>query len=285
MGLLNTTTNLTYARNDLIKQGRHHVLDRAADMIYYFVKNPDVAITSTNINGFRSNPTFVPDSTRTNYAFSVGNRVTELDLTMAASASQNFDPIQMNLNIIGSNPTSTSTINLIYQQVTHDTTDMANLRLKGADWTMTINKNLQDAYIFQGEIDYGAAATSVSGECGVGCLTLNAGAGAVTGNLRGLIVNCYGAGLPSTTSIGIEVRTDGGTATLAEGIRIWKVGGNTITTGIYLNSAVTNLYRIPTAGTAPTISGADATGDVEGSIKILVGSTPKYLHYWPNAAS
>jgi len=194
-------------------------------------------IVATGISFY--NATFVPDTNRTDIALEIGSRANELDVTMAAAATQNFDPVQINLNVIGANPTSTSTLNVIYQQVTHDTTDMANLRLKGADWTMAINKNLQDAYIFQGEIDYGAAATSVSGESGVGCFTLNAGTGAVTGNLRGIIVNVAGAGLPSTTSIGVEVRTDGGSAVLAEGIRIWSVGANSITSGIEFRGSVT----------------------------------------------
>lgn len=42
MGLVATTTNLSYARNEYIKQGRHHVLDRAADMIYYVLSNNDI---------------------------------------------------------------------------------------------------------------------------------------------------------------------------------------------------------------------------------------------------
>jgi len=231
------------------------------------------------------NATFTPDTNRTDIAFALGSRATELDISMAGAATQNFDPVQFNVNIIGTEPTNASTVNLIYSNITHDTTDMTYLRLKCADWNITINKEVQDAYVYQGEIDYGAAATSVNGESAVMSLNMNAGTGAVTGNLRGLIVNCYGAGLPSSTSIGIEVRSDGGTATLAEGIRIWKVGGNTITTGIRFGSAMTNLYRIPVAGTAPTISGVDNYADAEGSIKILVGSTAKYLHYWPNAAA
>ncbi len=263
MGLVSTTTNLTYARNDLIKQGRHHVLDKAADMIYYIINACDIAITSTNTTGFRSNATFVPDASRTQYAFSVGNRAAELDVTMAGAATQNFDPVQFNVNIIGTEPTNASTVNLIYSNITHDTTDMTYLRLKCADWNITINKEVQDAYVYQGEIDYGAAATSVNGESAVMSLNMNAGAGAVTGNLRGLIVNSYGVGLPSTTSIGVEVRTDGGSATLAEGIRIWSVGANSITNGLKFGGTITYFADLDlcsgAGGTITSDSGSVAT--------------------------
>lgn len=45
MGLTTTTTNLSYARNELIKVGASFTFDKVADMIYYFVKNCDVATT------------------------------------------------------------------------------------------------------------------------------------------------------------------------------------------------------------------------------------------------
>tara|TARA_Y100000310_G_scaffold292578_1_gene321444 strand:+ start:8986 stop:10200 length:1215 start_codon:yes stop_codon:yes gene_type:complete len=52
MGLVNTTTKLTYARNDLIKQGRHHVLDKAADMIYYMLNENDIGGTISSAMTF-----------------------------------------------------------------------------------------------------------------------------------------------------------------------------------------------------------------------------------------
>ena len=48
MGMVAKTANLTYARNDYIKQGRHHVLDKAADITYYILANNDIAVTHTN---------------------------------------------------------------------------------------------------------------------------------------------------------------------------------------------------------------------------------------------
>ncbi len=43
-------------------------------------------------------------------------------------------------------------------------------------------------------------------------------------------------------------------------------------------------FTHPTAGTQPVSSGADASGDVEGSIAIRLGTVVKYLHYWPSAS-
>jgi len=119
-------------------------------------------VTSNSVTGFRSLPVFVPDATRTNYAFACGNRVTELDVTMATAADQNLDPLQINLNIIGTAPT-TGTLNGVYQQITHDTTDMPNIRLKGCDWTITTDKECQDAYVMQTELIVSGTKTS-SGE-------------------------------------------------------------------------------------------------------------------------
>ena len=118
---------------------------------------------------------------------------------------------------------------------------MANIRLKCADWNISVKYDAQDAYVYQGEIDFTNACT-IGGEAAVMSLNMNAGASAITGNLRGLIVNCYGAGLTNASSIGIEVRTDGGSATLDEGIRIWSVGGNSITTGIKMQGTLTTCF-------------------------------------------
>ena len=58
----------------------------------------------------------------------------------------------------------------------------------------------------------------------------------------------------------------------------------TITNVLKVEGAHTNLLSLPVAGTAPVSAGADASADVEGSIKILVNDVTKYLHYWPNAS-
>lgn len=48
MGLQNTTQALTYARNEYIKQGEHHIFDRVGDMIYKGVLCPNLTITGTD---------------------------------------------------------------------------------------------------------------------------------------------------------------------------------------------------------------------------------------------
>ncbi len=131
-------------------------------------RNADAAIYISDAGGgftqgIRINHTMTPDATRTNAALTLGSRVTEKDITISAAADQNLDPFQINLNIIGANPTNTSTINGIYQKITHDTTAMANLRVKCADWYVVIGANATDAYVYQGELDITAAST-LSGE-------------------------------------------------------------------------------------------------------------------------
>jgi len=48
MGLTTTTTNLSYARNELIKVGVSFTFDKVADMIYYVIANNDIAMTFSN---------------------------------------------------------------------------------------------------------------------------------------------------------------------------------------------------------------------------------------------
>ena len=48
MGLTATTTNLSYARNELIKVGISFTFDKVADMIYYMLANNDIAQTFSN---------------------------------------------------------------------------------------------------------------------------------------------------------------------------------------------------------------------------------------------
>ncbi len=247
-------------------------------------------VTLTSALGIKVSPTFVPDGTRTNYGLCIGNRVTELDVTMAADLNQHLDPIQMNLNVIGANPTGSSTINGIYQNITHDTTDMSNLRLKNADWNVTIAKDVLDAYCYQGEIDYTAAGITVGGESAVLGLVMNAGADAVTGSLRGAIISMQGAGMPAG-AIGLELRTTAGAGLgtgLAEGIRI--SGTPLPIVGIAMGNQTNNNEGPQYAFFFPTPAGADIgpcvgtvdDGDGEGSIAIKIGAATKYLKYWAN---
>jgi len=59
MGLTATTTRLSYARNEYIKQGVSHIFDKCADMIYYAAPLLDKANTFTNTQSFSG--TFTDD--------------------------------------------------------------------------------------------------------------------------------------------------------------------------------------------------------------------------------
>ena len=206
--------------------------------------------------------TLALDSSRTNSAIAIGDRLGAKTITMAA-ATNHLDPIQINLSIAGVDPTAGSTINGIYQLITHGgATNMPGLRLKCADWNVVVKRNIQDAYVYQGEIDYTTNSVTVGGETAVMSLNMNC-ASTVTGNVRGLIVNMYGAGLANSSSIGVEVRTDGGSATLDEGIRIWSVGANTITAGLLFLGTLTYFADFDgcsgASGTITSDSGSAAT--------------------------
>jgi len=110
--------------------------------------------------------TITPSTDRSYAAIAIGHRGgTTLDFTMTAAAvAQHVDPIQLEIAIKGVNPGATSTINAIYQQITHATANMAALRLKNADWTIIVSKNLMDAYCLQTEIDVTGTA-GISGQC------------------------------------------------------------------------------------------------------------------------
>jgi len=248
------------------------------------IGNVTTGITFTGTIGVAitfASTTLTPDSTRSNCALGIGTRATEKDITMAAAATQHLDPIQMNLNIIGANPTGSSTVNGIYQLITHDTTDMTNLRLKCADWNVVIKKDVLDAYVFQGEIDFNASGIAVGNEACVVGLVLDAGANAVTASegWRGLSITLRGAGTPANSqAILIDGASD---ITVREGI--WIMGGG-ITAAIrlarvdnYANSPI-NLLALPPAGYTPVSShGGIANGGTVVKIACLVGTTPYYL--------
>jgi len=184
------------------------------------------------------NATLLPNAGRTNIAIEVGSRANPLTVTMLNANSQNFNPVQICANIVGANPSSTSSVSLIRISSTHSALAMSNLRLRHINSYMYIEKDLQDAYVYTGGMDFYTNAIAVGGEAAVMNLNMECNS-AVTGKVRGLIINVYGNGLPAT-SIGAEVRVDGSSAaTLGEGIRVWTVGGNTITTGLAIRGNVT----------------------------------------------
>ena len=234
--------------------------------------------------------TLTPDSGRTYRAISIGYghaATYEKDITMLAAATQHLDPIAMNLNIIGANPSDASTVNGIFQLITHDTTDMSYLRLKNADWNIVIGKDIQDAYCYQGEIDFNAAGIAVGGEAAVMGLVMNAGTNAVTGNLRGLIISMQGAGSYSTV-IGLEIRTTCGDVLghgCSEAIRI--AGTPLPVVGIAMGNQTNNnegpqyAFYFPSTGSPDTgpWSATNATGDA-GKIAIKIGANTKYINVY-----
>jgi len=231
--------------------------------------------------------TLTPDMNRTYRAWHVGNRVTEKDITMVAAANQDLDPIQINLNIIGANPSGTSTVNLSWMNITHDTTAMANLRLKCADWNIVVGKSVQDVYVYQGEIDFNAAGIVVGGEAAVMGLVMNAGSNAVSGNLRGLIISMQGSGSYASV-VGLEIRTTCGDVLghgCSEAIRI--AGTPLPVVGIAMgnqtnnNEGPQNAFFFPSTGSPDTgpWSAVNATGD-SGKIAIKIGASTRYINVY-----
>uniref|UniRef100_A0A6H2A160 Uncharacterized protein n=1 Tax=viral metagenome TaxID=1070528 RepID=A0A6H2A160_9ZZZZ len=224
--------------------------------------------------------TLTPDSARADIALAIGTRATEKDITMAAAASQHLDPIQVNLNIKGANPTSSSTFNTIYQLITHDTTDMTNIRLKCADWNIAIAKNILDAYVYQGEIGITAGAgntVAIGNEACVLGLTMNAGAtGTVTGLVRGIVILMSGSKMPANAAA-VYVNV-GGAATLTHGLLLATQTGTTLTNAIYIEQGgtVTNILKCD-ATSAAVVSTSTGGGTRSYSIRCAVGGVTGYL--------
>jgi len=227
--------------------------------------------------GILFDPTLVPDSTRTKYIWAYGTRATAKDLTMVASTGYNLDPVQMNLNIIGTAPTS-STVNLSYMNITHAFANMSALRLKCSDWTISIAKNIQDAYVYQGEVDI-TATTAISGEATVLGLTMYASAGTVTGLVRGAIIAMYGASMPGN-SAGLAINTGVG-ATLTHGIILATQGGTTMTNAIYVEDGGTVANILKFAATSAAVVSKSNSGTTQSyTIRCAVGGVTGYLHLY-----
>jgi len=218
-----------------------------------------------------SGQTLTPDANRTYIAYQVGSRATEKNITMTAAASQNLDPIQMNLNIVGAAPTSTSTVNGIYQQITHDTTAMANIRIKAADWTVSIGKNATDAYVYQGELQHTATATLTGESICMSALTyLSAGVTVTADRVCALQAMISGDGAAATVTgdcfvayivnAGTVVTTDSiccihnqSAATAISGLELDLDG--TVTYAFDFDGTVPDAWTTATAGTSITPKG------------------------------
>ena len=228
-------------------------------------------------------------------AFSVGTRTTPHVVTMVgAIGKESWEPIQLVAAIDGANPNATTTVNMIYQNLQHTLHDMAALRLKNADWTVDVRKNLLDAYCLQGEIDFSTNAVAVGGEAAVVGLVMNAGSAGVTGALRGAIISMQGT-VTSGSAYGLEIR---GTMTTSSGVyAAIKTNGTPIASydyGIIFgeesanNQGPTNLFWVPDGSSGdlgPVINNAlvpaaapDAgTMGADACIRIVVNATPYYI--------
>lgn len=230
------------------------------------------------------NATFAPTSDRTDIAISVGTRANALTITLANEVTQHFEPIQINVNIAGVNPSSTSDVTLMRMQSTHNAAAMGNLRLRHINSYMVIQQDIQAAYIYTGSLDLTTNAIAITTEVAVMNLNLEV-ASVVTGKVRGLIINVYGAQLAGADSIGMEIRNDGGASVLDEGIRIWSVGGTSVTTALEIRGTLTNFADFDevsgAAGTVATESGSAAT-IWAGRIRVV---TPDGNSAWINVYS
>lgn len=227
--------------------------------------------------------TLTPDSTRSYAAliFGATRAGTAASITMAASTSQHCDPVQMKYSIAGSNPTSTSTVNGFYSNIAHSTTNMANLRLKTTDFTLDIQKNLQDAYCIQGEMDITTNSVTVGGEaCAMGLTT--SVTSAVTGNVwNTIMVFSTDQTMSSAANLFLSHRSTG---TIGHAIYIEANSGTTVTDAIYINAAgtITNLFNfasatgpVATSGSVDVVNTSDQ--DSDGSLRITVAGTAYYI--------
>jgi len=241
------------------------------------------SLISSGVTGYATTATFLADTSRTHYAISIGNRAGELTVNLGNAATQNLELFQMNVNFTctSTGPTNASSVTLMRIRSTHDTTDMQYLRLRNINTYMDVQQDLQDAYGAMYGVDFTTNSLTVHGEAAVLALNMEC-ASAVTGEVRGLIINVYGANLATPDSIALEVRTDGGASTLDVGVKIWAVGSNRMTTGLYILSEMTDSISI--ANPAKTTSGrtgikvvnsfTKTTSGVHKGISVQVTYTP-----------
>ncbi len=236
-----------------------------------------------------------PDSSRTYIAWHVGRRgaANEIDVTIGSGSNQNFDPIQMNLNIIGSNPGNSSTINSIYQLITHDTTDMANIRLKCADWNIVAAKNIKDAYVIQTELDIVGNVT-IGGEAFAVSAYLNAGTGTYTVNDRLAALFAIVSGTATVTgTYNVAHFFASANAAVDSVLELQTISTASADSAIFLDAAGTITSFINTTGetnvtnfletTAEAgFSGAtrgtpNQTATCDGSVKVLIGAKTLFI--------
>ena len=244
-----------------------------------YIENSDI--------GIRILSGTTPDTARTNHALVIGGRgAAELTVTFTANTALHYEPIQTNFDMAGVAPTSESTVNIWQGAITHDTRDMANLRLKFTDLLTTVAFDCKDVYIHQAEIIL-SGTTTVSREVAVLGLVCNAGSGTITcGTYNGVNITMRGSGTPAHAA-GLMIHTTS-SAVVAYGLKIYGTPQPTIglCMGDYANDnqGPTHLLFVPSgpgADVGPVVQSATGAGTAaEGSIKIKVGSSTKYLQYF-----
>ncbi len=230
-----------------------------------------------------TNATFIPEGNRDNRAIELGSRGSEIELDFQGTGGvENFEPIQMNFDCIGTNPASTSTVNIWQGGMFLDRYDLGNVRLKWSDLLTTVNYDCKDVYIHQAEIAFGNLACAVGNEVAVLGLVLNAGTGGLTCNeVHGVTLTLRGTGIPSATSDGYFLHVVDN-ITVTNGF--WVKATGTVTTGLRMSAAgsgsLTNAFAFPAEGTNPTVTSGGAVG-THGTktvaIRILIDTTAYYL--------
>lgn len=229
-----------------------------------------IALSGTFTTGIDlTGATITPDANRTSSVIAIGDRLGAKSVTMAASANYNLDPVQMNLNIIGVAPTS-STVNGIYINITHALADMANLRLKNADWTVAVSKNLQDAYCIQTEIDV-ADTAGVSGQCAAVSAVVNISGTGTINEVQALYASIGGSGVFTSAEAVVAKLGYSATGTAAKAVvevgcaafatathGILFSGQGALTTGISFEQAVAMTDGIDFSGIDPVFGSGNA---------------------------
>ncbi|KKK95610.1 hypothetical protein LCGC14_2671080, partial [marine sediment metagenome] len=142
------------------------------------------------------------------------------------------------------------------------TVDMPNLRLKGCDWTIDVQKNTKDAYVVQTELAITGNIT-FSGEASAGAFQLNVGAGpvSVSSRLNALMAVVVGA----ATVTGNYYVADFGAFTNAAVdaiVNLQTDSSVTATSGILMDIDGAVTYAIDFQG---TVSDGWTSGDLTGS--------------------
>lgn len=268
MGLAHTTTNLSYARNELIKVGESFVFDKVADMIWYMMTNDDISTASTAAQTIA-----VTDEDGGGYGLKISNTFTKVgaiahkalwsDLTYTPSETGTACPIAVagKVNLNG---------NLTYAN------DYAGLgwgvqgQIHVVEGTTFAGGTADPGSIYagvRGTVTSAGTSTYTSGQicCFYGNMAIgqeNAGDGADI-RIYGMWLLGTGSGnLPQITA-GLKISTGGTGADWNDKITT-GIDLNDSTTGIDIDDATTGI-DIGSCITGINLSGTQTTGIVIGS--------------------